>query len=167
VIIGNGNIAKILPDSDEIIFFASGVSDSSCTDENKYMRELALLSNLDRSRHLVYFSNLGVYYKHDRYTSHKIAMEDFIRNHFNSYTIVRMEVCEWVNNPTTILNVFKRKLANGEHISVRDEYRYVVSLEEFLYWIKMIKPNTRGDMNILGNKYKVSEIVELIKQGKL
>jgi hypothetical protein len=36
MIIGNGNIAKVLKDRDDLIFFASGVSNSSCEDQNEY-----------------------------------------------------------------------------------------------------------------------------------
>ena len=40
MIVGNGNIAKVLKDRDDLVFFASGVSNSSCTDEKEYEREL-------------------------------------------------------------------------------------------------------------------------------
>ena len=113
MIIGNGNVARVLEDRDDLVFFASGVSNSSCTDENEYERELNLLKTVPTDKHVVYFSNLGIYYKEDRYTQHKIDMEEYIRTHYNTYTIVRIEVCEWVNNPTTILNVFKSLLTQG------------------------------------------------------
>jgi UDP-2-acetamido-2,6-beta-L-arabino-hexul-4-ose reductase len=167
MIIGNGNIAKVLKDRDDLIFFASGVSDSSCKDKNEYDREFNLLKQQDKNIHLVYFSNLGIYYKNDIYTNHKIKMEDFIRNNFTSYTIVRIEVCEWVNNKTTILNVFKKKLKNNESINIMNTFRYVLSLEEFLYWIDLIIVGRRNEMNILGRKLKISEIVNEIKLNKL
>lgn len=167
MIIGDGNIAKVLTDRDDLTFFACGVSDSSCVDESQYNREYILLLQQDKGKHIVYFSNLATYYKNDRYTRHKIFMEDCIKNNFVSYTIVRIEVCEWVSNPTTILNVFKRKIKDKEDIQVRDEYRYVLSLDEFLYWIGLIKVGVKNEMNILGTRYKVKDIVKLIKKGKL
>jgi hypothetical protein len=167
MIIGNGNIAKVLKDRDDLIFFASGVSDSSCKDKNEYDREFKLLKQQDKNIHLVYFSNLGIYYKNDMYTNHKIKIEDYIRNNFTSYTIVRIEVCEWVNNKTTILNVFKKKLKNNESITIMDTFRYVLSLEEFLYWIDLIIVGRKNEMNILGRKMKISEIVNEIKLNKL
>ena len=78
MIIGNGNIAKVLKNRDDLIFFASGVSNSSCEDQNEYNREFDLLKQQDKNTHLVYFSNLGIYYKNDTYTKHKIKIEDFI-----------------------------------------------------------------------------------------
>jgi hypothetical protein len=167
MIIGRGNIAKVIKDREDLVFFASGVSDSSCNSNHEYNREINMLERVDPSCHLVYFSNLGVYYKDDRYTRHKKYMENLVKSRFKYYTIVRIEVCEWVNNPTTILNVFKQKLANGERIEIQNTYRYVLSLDEFLYWVSLIPRNKNNEMNILGRRMHVSDILEEIKNGKL
>ena len=82
MIIGNGSVARVLEDRDDLVFFASGVSNSSCKDENEYQREFNLLKTVPVDQHVVYFSNLGIYYKEDRYTQHKIDMEEYIRTHF-------------------------------------------------------------------------------------
>ena len=66
MIVGNGSIASVLEDRDDLVFFASGVSNSSCTDEKEYERELNLLKTIPTDKHIVYFSNLGIYYKKDR-----------------------------------------------------------------------------------------------------
>ena len=167
MIIGNGSIAKILEDREDIVFFASGVSNSSCTDEKEYKREFNLLKSITTDNHIVYFSNLGIYYKQDRYTQHKQEVEEYIRDNYKSYTIVRIEVCEWVKTPNTILNVFKYQLAKGIEPKIQDTTRYVLSLNEFLYWIKMIQPGVRNEMNILGRKLNIAQIVDEIKQGKI
>jgi hypothetical protein len=167
MIIGNGSIAKVLEDKDDIVFFASGVSNSSCTDEKEYEREFNLLKTVPTESHIVYFSNLGIYYKKDRYTQHKIDIEEYIRNNYKSYTIVRIEVCEWVKTPNTILNVFKKQLSQGIEPIIQNTTRYVLSLSEFLYWIKMIQPGIRNEMNILGRKLTIAQIVDEIKQGKI
>jgi hypothetical protein len=122
---------------------------------------------MNYEKHIVYFSNLGIYYKNDEYTNHKIYMEDLIRKTFKSYTIVRIEVCEWVNNPTTILNVFRNKIKNNENIIIQDTTRYVISLDEFLYWMDLIPIGKINEMNILGKKMHISEIVFKIKNGEL
>jgi hypothetical protein len=167
MIIGKGSIASILQDRDDLVFFASGVSNSTCTDENEYEREFNLLKTIQTDQHVVYFSNLGVYYKNDRYTQHKINIEEYIRNNYKSYTIVRIEVCEWATTPNTILNFFKRQLKEGIEPTIQDTTRYVLSKEEFLYWVGMIKSGVRNEMNIFGRKMTVAQIVEEIKQGKL
>ena len=167
MIIGNGSIAKILEDRKDIVFFASGVSNSSCIDENEYVREFNLLKTVPTDQHIVYFSNLGIYYKQDRYTQHKQEVEEYIRDNYKSYTIVRIEVCEWVKTPYTILNFFKTQINQGIEPTIHNTTRYVLSLSEFLYWIDLIQSGVRNEMNILGRKMTISQIVEEIKQGKL
>jgi hypothetical protein len=167
MIIGKGSVASVLEDRDDLIFFASGVSNSSCTDEKEYEREFNLLKTVPIDKHIVYFSNLGIYYKQDRYTQHKRDVEEYIRNNYKSYTIVRIEVCEWVKTPNTILNVFKRQLAEGIEPKIQDTTRYVLSLDEFLYWVKMIQSGVRNEMNILGRKLTIAQIVDEIKQNKI
>lgn len=169
MIIGNGNIARVSKqhDREDVIFFASGCSDSGCTDEAEFLKEMKLIVNQDRSTHFVYFSNLGVYRWNSPYIAHKKKMEVLVKEWFRSYTIVRLEVCEWVDNPTTILNVFKRKIAAGEEIEIRDEFRSVLSLKDFHYWMQYIPVGQCNEMNIMGRLLHISEIVELIKGGKL
>jgi hypothetical protein len=167
MIIGKGSVARVLEDRDDLVFFASGVSNSSCKDEKEYQREFDLLKTVPTDQHIVYFSNLGIYYKEDRYTQHKQEIEEYIRNNYKSYTIVRIEVCEWVTTPHTILNFFKTQLSQGIEPVIQDTTRYVLSLEEFLFWVRMIKSGVRNEMNILGRKMTIAEIVEDIKQNKL
>jgi hypothetical protein len=167
MIIGKGSVASVLEDRDDLVFFASGVSNSSCTDEKEYERELNLLKTVPTDKHVVYFSNLGIYYKQDRYTQHKRDVEEYIRNNYTSYTIVRIEVCEWVKTPNTILNVFKRQLAEGIEPKIQDTTRYVLSLDEFLYWVRMIQSGVRNEMNVLGRKLTIAQIVDEIKQNKI
>ena len=167
MIIGKGSIASVLEDRDDLVFFASGVSNSSCIDEKEYEREFNLLKTVPTDKHVVYFSNLGIYYKQDRYTQHKRDVEEYIRNNYTSYTIVRIEVCEWVKTPNTILNVFKRQLAEGIEPIIQDTNRYILSLDEFLYWVKMIQSGVRNEMNILGRKLTIAQIVDKIKQNKI
>ena len=88
MIIGKGSIASILTDRDDLVFFASGVSNSARKDEKEYEREFNLLKTVPTDQHVVYFSNLGIYYKNDRYTQHKIDVEEYIRNNYKNYTEV-------------------------------------------------------------------------------
>ncbi len=167
MIIGNGSIAKVLDDREDLVYFASGVSNSLCTDENEYAREITLLKSVNSTQHIVYFSNLGVYYKKDRYTQHKQFIEEYIRNTFNSYTIVRVEVLEWATTPTTILNYFKTCIKEGTVPPIQDTTRYVLGLSEFKYWLSLIQSGVRNEMNILGRRMTIEQIYQEVKQGKL
>jgi hypothetical protein len=51
--------------------------------------------------------------------------------------------------------------------TIHNTTRYVLSLDEFLYWVKMIKSGIKNEMNIFGRKMTIADIVNEIKQGKL
>lgn len=167
MIVGNGNIAKVLKDREGVLFFASGVSDSGCSDVKQFEREANLLCRMPKDMHVVYFSNLGVYRWDNPYINHKKNMEKLVKNMFKSYTIVRVEVLEWARNKTTIHNYFRDCIANGKPVTIQDTYRYLLSLEEFLYWVDLIRIGEREEMNIMGKKLHVCEIYKLVKEGNL
>lgn len=169
MIIGDGNIAKALHglDNTSLTFFACGVSDSSCNDNTAFERETAKLMGIDKRNHVVYFSNLGVYRWESPYIKHKIQMENLVRENFCNYTIVRVEVLRWARNPNTIHNHFRRMIKEGKVVTIQNTYRYVLGLDEFREWIGYIKPFTKGELNIMGQKMHVSDIYKEVLEGKL
>jgi len=159
MIIGKGDIASVLKDKKDKVFFASGVSNSRETDENQYQREIDLLFEQDRDTHIVYFGSLSIFYSETRYTSHKKLMETLIRENFKYYTIVRIGNITWGSNPNTIINSFRNQAKKGEELEIRDEHRYVVEKEEFLHWMNLI-PEWSCEMNIPGQFLTIKEIVK-------
>lgn len=153
MVIGNGDIASVLPDRDDLVFFASGVSNSQETDENEYRREIALLSRQDRNKRLVYFSSLSVFYSESRYAEHKRAMEAVVKKYSKYYCIVRLGNITFGDNPNTLIN-YLRAHPDAE---IRDEWRYIVGKDEFLHWIDMIPP-WNCEINIPGRMMKVKDI---------
>lgn len=160
MIIGNGDIASALKevDRDDLLFFASGVSNSLETDEAEYQRELDLLSEQDAGKHLVYFSSLAVFYSTTRYAKHKRDMENQIKLLFDDYTIVRLGNITWGDNPHTLINFIRNRIKKGKPFEVQDTHRYIVDKDEFLHWMSMI-PDWNCEMNITGRRMKVAEIV--------
>ena len=160
-IIGDGDIAGAieLEERDTKLYFASGVSNSQETREIEYQRERDLLLGQDRSRHIVYFSSLCVFYLNTRYARHKREMERVVKDKFNHYTIMRIGNITWGNNPNTIINYFKRQKAEGKPLEIQDAYRYVTDAEEFHHWMKMI-PTWNAEMNVPGRRMSIREIVE-------
>jgi len=160
-IIGNGDIAKALKevDRDDLLFFASGVSNSLETDNKQYAREYDLLWKQDKNMHVVYFSSLCIYYSNSRYAQHKIQMEDNVKFWFNHFTIVRLGNIAWGDNPHTLINYFRNAIKNKLPYGIKDEYRYIIEKEEFLHWMKMI-PKRSCEMNLSGRMLKVEEIVK-------
>ena len=157
MIVGNGDIASVLPDRDDLVFFASGVSNSGDQPESEYRREVALLSRQPRNKRLVYFSSLSVFYSDSRYARHKHTMEDVVRKYSKYYCIIRLGNISWGNNPHTLINHFKNQIAKGERLTIENTYRYILDMEEFLAWIDMI-PNWNCEMNLPGRRLKVEEI---------
>jgi len=158
MIIGSGDIASVLPDRDDLLFFASGVSNSSCTDQKEFDRELLLLTDLDRSRRVVYFSSLSIYEKDTPYTRHKKAMEDEVKSRFYNWCIIRIGNITWGKNPNTFINYITAKIKAGEPYEIRDEWKYIVTKDEFLHWISLI-PNFNTEMNIPGERMKVQDAI--------
>ena len=166
MILGNGDIAKILTDHTDRIYFASGVSNSQCTDVLEFERERQLLMKQPELSHLIYFSTLSIYYADTPYTKHKRNMEVLVKDRFSVYTIVRLGNITWGENPHTIINSLRAKIKNGEPYQVKDEYRYLVDRGEFTHWIGMI-PDFSTEMNITGSMKKIDKIVyDLIRETK-
>lgn len=159
MIIGNGDIASVLPDREDLIFFASGVSNSQEDRESEYQREMDLLMQQDKKIHIVYFSSLGVLDGDSRYYTHKRQMEAAVKRCFDSYTIIRIGNITWGKNPHTLINAMRNIVEKGEKLEIRDVYRYLVDKDEFLYWINLI-PDWSCELSIPGKRMKVKDVVK-------
>jgi len=158
MIIGNGDIASVLPKNDKKLFFASGVSNSQETRESEFQREKDLLLRQKREPHLIYFSSLAVLYGKNRYAKHKREMELLVKKEFPLHTIMRLGNITWGTNPHTLINFFRAQIKEGKPLEIHDTYRYIIDKEEFLHWIDLI-PNWSCEMNVPGRRMKVIEIV--------
>ena len=166
MIIGNGDIASVLTDKNDFIFFASGVSNSRETRESEYQREKDLLMQQDKSKHLVYFSSLMAHKSDTRYFNHKKEMEKMVKDNFRHYAIIRIGNISWGKNPNTIINFLKNKMNKGEPIEIQDAYKNIIDKDGFIEIIDSI-PNFSSEINIFGRKMSVQEIVDEIKSRKL
>lgn len=153
MIVGNGDLASVLTERDDLLFFASGVSNSGDIPESEYRREIALLSQQPRNKRLVYFSSLAVFYSESRYARHKRAVEDTIKKYSKYYCIVRIGNIDWGTNPHTLIN-YLRAHPGAE---IKDEYRFIVNQDEFLFWINMIPP-WNCEINIPGKRMTIQEV---------
>lgn len=158
MIVGHGDIASVLTDRPDRIYFASGVSNSREARESEYNREIKLLGEMDKSKHLVYFSSLSIFYLDSRYTQHKMDVERLVRLYFRWNTIIRLGNITWGTNPHTLINSISNKILHYEPFEIQDVYRYLMTKEEFLHWIDLIPPWS-CEMNIPGRTMKVRDIV--------
>lgn len=163
MIIGTGDIASILSNRDDVTFFASGVSNSSCSDPGKFKRESDLLKTMPRHVHLVYFSSLSIYYSHNPYVAHKRRMELLVKDLFNSYTIVRIGNISWGKNPNTLINYLK---AHPE-AQILPVWRHIIDEPEFRYWMEKILVGERNEMNVPGEWVWVPQLATELSLGKI
>lgn len=154
---GKGDIARVLEDRPGILFFARGVSNSQETRESEYQREKETLLCMDRTQRLVYFGSLSIFYNNNRYAQHKREMEQLVRENFPRYCIVRIGNISWGDNPHTLINHLRNRVAQGQPVEIQDVYRYVVDQDEFLHWISLI-PDFNCEINIPGARMKVKDI---------
>ena len=164
MIVGNGDIASVLKNKDDRLYFASGVSNSAETRKSEYQREINLL--LKQNGHLVYFSSLCVFYLDTPYAQHKKHVEELIKCNFKRYTIIRLGNITWGDNPHTLINYLKNKIKNNEPFEIQNTHRYIVGKEEFLHWINLI-PDWNCEINIPGEILTISEIIRRIKLCKI
>ncbi|MCA6066828.1 hypothetical protein JI747_006545 [Chryseobacterium sp. RG1] len=175
MIIGNGLIAKSLQhiDSDEVLFFASGVSNSLETEDSEFQREFTLLQNaLTSYPHLrfFYFSTLSILdqsKKESRYVHHKKAMEEYITNYSNNYLIIRIgNLIGKGGNPNTLFNFFKNKILQNDSFEIHTEARRLIlgieDLSSFIAEIKNYKQNKVLNFSY-PYYYKPKEIVSALE----
>ena len=114
MIIGKGDIASILNDREDALFFVSGVSNSNETRDSEFLREIELLNKQDKSKCIFYFSSISVddvsKVITNKYLQHKIRMETLIKTNFQNYNIIRIGNILWGNNPNTFLNYIRNKM---------------------------------------------------------
>ena len=124
-VIGNGMIAKAFinlstPPLNTIIF-ASGVSDSGCIDNNKFIREKKLLINelkkANNNSRFIYFSTCSIYDKQlmdSPYVNHKKSMEEMILNSNKGYVFRLAQIAGKDSPSKTLLTSIQNAALTGE-----------------------------------------------------
>lgn len=123
MIIGNGLLANAFAEfgpEDNIVIFASGVSNSMETDPAAFEREVDLLNDCIEQhgeKKLVYFSTCSVTdhsLKGSPYIGHKLRIEGMIRSRVEDFVIFRVSnIVGGTSNPHTVMNYLVRSIANG------------------------------------------------------
>lgn len=141
MVIGNGLIAKAFSgyeDSDEVVVFASGVSNSKEVDRKKYKREELLLKDTlskYNEKVFVYFSTTSIYdeeLKNSQYCLHKLYMEEIIKSLATNYYIFRLsEVVGVSKNKYQIVNYFYNAIKNQESFTIwQNACRRLIDIED-------------------------------------
>jgi hypothetical protein len=165
--IGNGDIAQALIDRDDVIFFASGVSDSRCEDIGEYLREELLLVDIynryyvrgTQIKSLFYFSSIAINMYDSKYFIHKRSMERMVRELFMDCVILRIGNITWGNNPNTFLNYLRGRKELGLPINVRDEYKYMISKDQFQMITSCLPSIGQHTISVFGEMKKVKDLI--------
>jgi hypothetical protein len=93
MIVGNGLIAKncFLIDREDVLFFASGVSNSMSNNKSEFEREINLLNdNLNTEKKIIYFSSIDEYVINEKYLEHKKKIENIIKTKTDNFIIMKI-----------------------------------------------------------------------------
>ena len=163
MIIGKGDIASVLNDREGVIFFASGVSDSSEIRQSEFKREFELLSKQDKSKCIFYFSSITIdneeKIKISKYLQHKKSMEDYIKSNFQNYNIIRIGNIMWGNNPNTFLNYLKNKLKTNQKVYISDEYKFMINKKQLLSLTDNLPITSQNQLSVFGKMSKVKDLI--------
>lgn len=127
MIIGNGLIAKSMQtiDAENVLFFASGVSNSLETRDFEFERELNLLKNTIANhpgKTFVYFSTCSIYdssKNNSHYVLHKLKMEQIIADSCDQYYILRVSNAVGKGgNPNLLVNYLVGAIESKTKITV-------------------------------------------------
>ncbi|MDM5272405.1 hypothetical protein PGH07_09460 [Sulfurovum sp. zt1-1] len=146
MIVGNGLLAnefhKYKEKYEDYCIFASGVSYSTCISEVEFDRELNLLKEqVSCAKKLVYFSSENVLSNSDsEYSQHKLNMENFIKNNFHDYLIIRLpNVIGRGGHKKTLFNVLYEKLLSKDKITLYENaLRFIIDVSDVEFFTKII-----------------------------
>lgn len=120
MVIGNGMIAQRFSSysqREDVVIFASGVSNSKAQEESLFLREKLLLTETvlkNQDKHFIYFSTCSIFdpsQAKSRYVIHKAEMEDLIANFAPHFTIFRTSnVVGKTKNPNTVFNFYVHQI---------------------------------------------------------
>jgi nucleoside-diphosphate-sugar epimerase len=146
-IIGNGLIANKFSNCkiDDVLIFASGVSNSSEILDSEFQRERLLLLKAIKNNSenkIVYFSSCGVIDRNNNniaYYKHKLNMEKIVKKSKN-YLILRLPQLlsglDDTKNKNTIINNFVEKILCNEIVRIQiNASRYVIDINDVVLFI--------------------------------
>ena len=178
MVIGNGMLAQAFErykDDDNIVIFASGVSNSKETDIDKYLREINMLydaSLLKSQSKLIYFSTTSIFDPSlidSAYIKHKREIEKIIENNFPNYLIFRLpQVIGRTTNPNTFYNHLKNKIVNSETVTIYENAsRWIIDVDDVVGILSSVIDDVNQNkktMNVaFDNKTSVLKLVSLME----
>lgn len=175
MIIGNGLIANSLKniDTENYLYFASGVSNSLETRSSEFEREFSLLKNSiiqHKENKLFYFSTLSVNdlsKQQSPYVLHKLEIENFIKENCKNYIILRVgNIVGKGGNPNTLFNFLKTQIIQGSNFMLHQKARrLLLDIDDITKFLESNSANVNNQTINFAYPYyyDLKEIVEAIR----
>ncbi len=173
MLIGNGMMAKQFAKyqhNDDVLIFASGVSNSKETLNSEFEREFNLLQKTIRDypeKHFVYFGTSSMYdpmARNSPYVLHKLSMEQYVIENCKSYNVFRIsQVIGRANNPTLVNFIVNNIVYDKEFDVWERATRNLIALDDIYKIIDYILVNKLNNNQIVNvaNAHNIS-IVDFI-----
>jgi len=160
MVIGNGLMAKrfsAYQNQNEVVIFASGVSDSKSEDEKGFQREVQLITKgLENNPDslFVYFSTCSINdpsLQHKPYLKHKLNIERVIAGSGNSYMIFRVSnVAGSGGNSKTIFHYLVNAVKEGLPFDLwMHAYRNLIDADDLFALVDYLV--SHGEINAITN----------------
>lgn len=177
MIVGSGLIASLFREDDrpDVVFFASGVSNSLEKNNSEFEREENLIRNTiveNPEKIFIYFSTCSVYDSSKTgsdYVLHKLKMEQIVKNTVPKFLILRVSNAVGKGgNPNLLMNYLVRSVLNNETINVHTKAtRNLIDAEDVKNLTFSLLEN--GHLNRIVNiaypqNYSVIEILEIMER---
>jgi len=166
MIIGNGLIAKncFFIDQEDILFFASGVSNSMCNDDNEYRKEITLLEKyIKTDKKIIYFSSIDEYIVNNKYLKHKKHIEEIIKSNTDNFIILKLpQLVGESGNSKNFISYIYNNIKNNIEFDVFLTKRSLLDIFDLINFLKhLIKKDFRGFINI--NYIELSEVTDIVE----
>ncbi len=156
MIVGNGLMATAMKkiDDNDLLIFASGVSNSNETNSKEYKREYNLLKkHIEEypNKKLIYFSTCGIYdkcKKESEYIKFKLRIEKYIQENVVNFIIFRLgNVVGKGGNPNTLINFFKNCIVNNTEFYLYSKgKRLLIDVDDVVKFIDLYKNNFSNEI---------------------
>lgn len=173
MIIGNGIMANALQfyDKEDIVFFASGVSNSLENKLSEFERETSLLKSVishNPDKKLVYFSTCSIYdptKTESHYVIHKLNIEKLIAERCRNFIIFRVgNAVGRGGNPNTLINFLKKSILSENRLMLHNNARRIlIGTDDIASFINRYLKNFSNEIVNLAYPYQFT-LYEILSQ---
>lgn len=180
MVIGNGLVGnrfkKEYATNNDVVIFASGVSNSKCTDETEFIKETELVKATitnNPSKTFLYFSTCSIYDKDEQnslYILHKKKIENIIQTNSTSWYIFRVSnIIGKTNNNYTFFNFFYHSINKDDFFSLWvNASRNLIDIDDAYLTIDYILKNKLLQNSIINiANPKNTSVIEIVKAIEL